>query len=296
MNNKRLLSLLLILIFSFVFGQKISIKNNTLKNIYLFSEGEKQTLKVNSEKTISIPIEMVITDNEKVIIRFLNFLNPDEKLKIILNENNTVSFFGDKQEIYTYIYGEFRKDCWTKMDSNLTKNKNKKINFPQLKINSEMFLSEVLKKVKLKTLTILNTDTKGTKLLKKTIKYHWIDAIFIYIIPEKNPDVIQYYYEKYLKNDLDHFSCTHYNGFYQYSIIHKIKKIKKQLKTNLPMYKIVAHTKDDDLNIFLPPTCQRETIKSSYRYNKHIHNEVYKTYKEILIHKFNYNEELLEKE
>lgn len=295
MKNHRLKEILFFLLFCNLFSaQNISIKNNTFENIYLFIEGEKQTLKANSEKTISIPIEMVVTNNEKVIIRFLNFLDSDEKLKIILNKNNKVSFLGDKQEVYTYIYDEFAKDCWTKMDFNL--NKNKKVNFPQVKIKSEMFLSEVLKKLKLKTLAILKTDTQGTKLLKKTIKYHWINTIYIYIIPEKNPDVIQYYYENYLKNDLDDFSCTHYNSFYQYGIINKIKKIKKQLKINLPTYKIVAHTKDDDLNIFLPPTCQRETIKTSYRYNKHIHNDVYKTYKEILINKFNYNEELLEKE
>ncbi|MEC5172250.1 hypothetical protein [Chryseobacterium nepalense] len=86
-------------------AQKITIVNKSNNRIFCFQNNIKYEVPTNKQFEINIFSETVVTDENKIIINLINFLEPKEQLKIEIHNDGKFSFDGDKKKNYEYIYG-----------------------------------------------------------------------------------------------------------------------------------------------------------------------------------------------
>lgn len=194
-------------------------------------------------------------------------------------------YSGDKVALHEYLTETLNIDTFSKINTYELIGQNKKNG--ELKNVSELLLLDILKKVQLPAIIISPEDKVSTKKLKNYIKYNWLYTIFSTFDRRETSfkkEAIHYYFKKYIEADIPKFSCTtslHYN------VIEVLAKSKSLLPVELPVYPIVEHTDDDNINKYLPQNCQRQYFLSKYKYLEHIngHNKEY--YKKVLTEKFN---------
>ncbi|MEC5172251.1 hypothetical protein [Chryseobacterium nepalense] len=130
------------------------------------------------------------------------------------------------------------------------------------------------------------------------MKYRWLGWFFLVGNTDGKSlffrNAVNYYFSKYIKADIEFYSCNSLDDFLKYNIIETIVKLNsKEIK--LPIYPIVKSTEYDSLNKYLPKNCQQAKLLENYSFNLHKKNPKYKLYKEILINDFGMNKDLIEK-
>lgn len=290
------ITIILFVFFLHFNAQKITIVNKSNNKIFCFQNNQKHEILKNKDFEISTFSEMIITNENKIMLNVINLLEPNEHLKIEIYNDGKFSFDGDKKKNYEYIYRGINQNLQATLkkyvELSQKGNLNSFINF------SELVLINHLNTLNLKTVMVEKNDSTAEKNLKQALKYRWLGWFFLVSNTDKKSiffqDLINYYFSKYIKKDIEYYSCDSLDNFLKYNIIEAIVKLNsKDIK--LPTYPIVQSTEYDSLNKYLPKNCQQAKILDSYSFNLHKKNPIYKTYKEILINNFGMNKDLLEK-
>ncbi|MCT2562991.1 hypothetical protein [Chryseobacterium herbae] len=215
----------------------------------------------------------------------LIFLEPTEKLTITLKQGNIISYSGDQADTHEYLNQKLNVETFGKMRDYL--NTINKKNIGELKNTSEIFLSSILKKVKLSAVLVSPEDKSSTKKLKNHIKYNWLYTLLTTVNSRKDKaftqQALNYYYKKYIESDIAQYSC---NSAYQYNVIEILAKNKELLQVEFPTYPIVEHTDSDAINQYMPQNCQRLYFQKEYDYLEHINDPGQDYYKKVLTEKF----------
>ncbi|MDN3695387.1 hypothetical protein QWZ06_25755 [Chryseobacterium tructae] len=285
-QNKRVFFILLFL-FSGLRAQKILVINNTNNSIIVKNGKKEMPLKSLDKKEftetdrISIHIPDELTQNINL------FLEPKEKLNIVVDKDKKFIYTGDHSALHEYINERLALETYGKLDTYYSIEDKK--NLGELKNVSELLLVDILKKSKLSNILISQDDKHSVKRLKNYVKYLWLYTLFITIDRQNlektfKKGALNYYYKKYIETDIPRFSCT---TFLQYKVIEVLAKNKSILSAELPTYPIVEHTDEDNINQYLPQNCQKQYFEQKYNYLEHIngHNKEY--YKKVLTEKFN---------
>ncbi|MDR4893681.1 MULTISPECIES: hypothetical protein [unclassified Chryseobacterium] len=276
-----------ILLFSYsvLSSQKITIINNNTGSVTIKNNKTEVILKEGNKKEFSGIVNKISIKGTQDLDRSLTiYLEPTEKL-ILTIKNNTIVYQGDQAAINEYLNEKLNVDTYGKMKDYLQASEKKSLS--PLKINSELFLTNILKKVNLKSIIISSEDTNSTKKIKTHIKYNWLYTIFSSVISLKDKnfskEVINYYYQKYIESDITEFSC---NGAFQYNVMEILIKNKDIVSAHFPMYTIVEHSDSDNINQYLPKTCQKYFFFNKYRYFEHINDPQKDYYEKVLNEKF----------
>lgn len=284
--SKRMFFILLFL-FSGLQAQKLTVINNT-GNTIIVKNGNKQVALNNRDQKEFTGTNNISINIQKGFIQNINlFLEPTEKLNITVEKDNKFIYTGDRAALHEYINERLALETFGKVNTYYSIEDKK--NTGELKNVSELLLVDILKKSRLTNILTSTDDLYSVKRLKKHIKYLWLYTLFL-TIDRPNLDnalkkeVINYYYKKYVEQDITKYSCD--NSF-SYLIIKTLGKNKNLLPAELPMYPITEHTDDDNVNQYLPQSCQRQYFQEKYNYLEHTngHNKEY--YKKVLTEKFN---------
>ncbi|EJL68395.1 hypothetical protein [Chryseobacterium populi] len=282
--------ILIILLFSsFYSAQKITIENKNdfpievifLKKQIEIGSYEKKTIQEKNEIT---NIDIIQNKNKDLKINIPLFLNPQESL-IIENNQNNIYFKGDKDSLHHYIFKSLVSDLFIQM-GNYQKNYQKNDVNGMLK-TSEITLDNVLKKIaKLNTPPLEKEDYLYKKIEKYTINF-WLFSVLTNVDNENlgntEKEIMLYYFNKYIKKEVNDFSCSRYE---QYDIMRRYAKHKKELNLFLPKYDIVEKSEDDSVNQFLSKSCQAFYFKGLYNYLNHRKDPKAEVYEKILKEKF----------
>ncbi|WP_223608816.1 hypothetical protein [Chryseobacterium sp. OSA05B] len=273
--------------FSTLSAQKLIIINSTTEPFTVQNDKKEVVINEGNKKEFSgITNRLSVTGSQNLNRSILVFLEPTEKLTITLKQGNTISYSGDQADIHEYLNEKLNVETFGKMKDYLTAS-NKK-NIEELKNASEIFLSGVLKKVKLSSVLVSPDDKNSTKKLKNHIKYNWLYTVLTTVNSRKDKafteQAINYYYNKYIESDIAQYSC---NSVYQYNVIEILAKNKESLQVELPTYPIVEHTDSDLINQYLPKSCQRFYFQKEYNYLEHNNDPGQDYYKKVLTEKFN---------
>ncbi|WP_346984088.1 hypothetical protein [Chryseobacterium sp. POE27] len=290
------ITIILFIFFLHFNAQKITIVNKSNNRIFCFQNNIKYEVSKNKEFEINIFSETIITDENKIIINLINFLEPKEQLKIEIHNDGKFSFDGDKKKNYEYIYGGISQNLQATLKKYVELSQkgdlSSFINF------SELALINHLKMLNLTTVFDEQNDSIAQKNLKQVLKYRWLGWLFLVGNTDGKSiffrNIVNYYFSKYIKRDIESYSCNSLDDFLKYNIIETIVKLNsKDIK--LPIYPIVKSTEYDSLNKYLHKSCQQAKLLESYSFNLHKKNPKYKLYKEILINDFGMNKDLIEK-
>jgi hypothetical protein len=277
-------------------AQKITIINKSNGGIFCFQNNVKYEVTKNKELEINASSETIISDENKIILNLINFLEPKEHLKIEILNDGKYSFDGDKKKNYEYIYRGINENLQVTLkkyvELSQKGNLNSFINF------SELVLINHLYKLNLKSVFDEKNDSNAQKNLKQALKYRWLGWFFLVgNTGEKSiffRNAVNYYFSKYIKIDIESYSCNSIDDFLKYNILETLVKLNnKDIK--LPTYPIVKSTEYDSLNKYFPKSCQQAKLLESYSFNHNKKNPKYKFYKEILINDFGMNKDLIEK-
>lgn len=282
--------LLFILLSCFCSAQNITVDNKNDFPVEIEYSHKKVEIGVNQKKTINEKNEIknisILYKNDKKLKRDIPlFLNPRESLYINLRKD-TVKFKGDKDGLHDYIYSGYGYDFTLKIGE--YQNYYRKNDAKGFIRTSEMYLADVLTKVER-----LNNSQSGRedihyKEIKKMVKKRWFFTVFVSFngnqLDNTGKELMLYYFEKYLKKDINKYSC---DSWVEYDIISKYSQNNKLLNLKLPKYEIVEHTEDDEVNQYLPTKCQEEYFRGSYSFWVHKKDWVRaEKYKKILTEKF----------
>lgn len=284
--DKRMASILL---FSFcgLKAQELTLINKTDDLIIVKNEKKEISINSHSKKEFN-EINMISINIADKLLRNINlFLEPTEKLNITIEKDQKFVYTGNQAIIHEYINETLTNKTFGK--TNVYYNIEDKKNIEELKITSEMLFADILKKCKLSNILISPDDTDSVKRLKNYIKYQWLYTLFL-TFDRSNLDqafkkeAINYYFKKYIEPDITKYSCDY---SLRYLVIKTLAKNKTLLQAELPIYPIVEHTDDDNVNKYLPQSCQKQYFQEKYNYLDHTngHNKEY--YKKVLIEKFN---------
>ncbi|PQA91574.1 hypothetical protein B0A69_17380 [Chryseobacterium shigense] len=272
--------------FSVFSAQKITIVNNTTES-FTVQNGQKEVIIKDGDKkefsNIASRISVIATKNlnRSIII----FLEPTEKLTITIKPGNTIFYTGDQAEINEYLNEKLNVETFGKMKDYLSSISKK--NVAELKNTSEIFLSGILKKLKLSAVVVSPEDKASTKKIKNHIKYNWLYTLLSTVSTQKDKtftqQAIHYYYKKYIESDITQYSCS---SIYQYNVIEIVAKNKELLPTDFPTYPIVSPTDSDNINQYLPKNCQKFYFQKKYDYLEHINDPGQDYYKKVLTEKF----------
>jgi hypothetical protein len=285
-NYKRIFYILLFY-YSALSSQKLTIINNSAGSVTIKNSKSEVILKSGNKKELSDVTERISINGTQYLDRFLTiYLEPVEKLIITIKKDNTIAYTGDQADINEYLNEKLNVDTFGKMKDYLKVSEKKDLN--PLKINSELFLTDVLKKVNLKNVIFSTEDNSTTKKIKNHIKYNWLYTIFSTVtsLKDKNftKQVINYYYKKYIDSDITEYNC---NGVFPYNVMVILAKNKDIVPVKLPIYPIVEHTDSDSINQYLPRSCQKFYFLDKYRYLDHINDPQKNYYEKVLNEKFN---------
>lgn len=278
---------ILLFCFSALSAQKITIINNTGEP-FTVKDGKKElVLNEGGQKEFSGGINRLLINSGKNINRSFNiFLEPTEKLTITMKAGNTVVYTGDQAIVNEYLNEKLNAETYGKMKE--YQNAVNRKNAGELKNTSELFLSGVLKKMKLSGVLLSPEDKGSAKKIKNHIKYNWLYTVLSTVATQKDKvftqQAMHYYYKKYIESDLSQYSCS---GTYQYNVIEILAKNKDMVQIELPKYPIVESTDADPVNQYLPKSCQRYYFQKKYDYLEHIHDPQKNYYEKVLNEKFN---------
>jgi len=290
------ITIILFAFFSHFNAQKITIVNKSNERIFYFQNNIKHEVTKNKELEISASSETIISNENKIILNLINFLEPKEYLKIEIFNDGKYSFIGDKKKNYQYIYGGISQNLQATLKKYVELSQkgdlSSFINF------SELALINHLKMLNLTTVFDEQNDSTAQKNLKQALKYRWLGWLFLVGNTDGKSlffrNAVNYYFSKYIKGDIESYSCSSLDNFLKYNILETIVKLdSKEIK--LPIYPIVKSTEDDSLNKYLPKSCQQAKLLDRYSFNVHKKNPIYNMYKEILINNFEMNKDLIEK-
>lgn len=284
--GKRIVFILL-LYYSALSSQKLTIINNQAEAITIRISKEEVIIKGGNKKEFSNVGNRVSINGTQDLDRSLTtYLEPNEKLIITVQKDNTIAYTGDRANVNEYLNEKLNVDTFGKMKDYLKVSEKK--NLVSLKITSELFLTEVLKKINLSSIDFSPEDTDLTKKIKNHIKYNWLYTLFSTVISLKDKNftsqVITYYYKKYIDSDIKNYSC---NGFFQYNVMVILVKNKDVVPAKFPIYSIVEPTDSDSINQYLSRTCQKFYFLDKYRYLNHINDPKKSYYEKVLNEKFN---------
>lgn len=283
--NKRITFGILLFYFITIQSQKLTVINKTGDPLSVNDGGQETKINASHKKDFSEIIAVSISNSNHLKRSIELFLEPTEKLTVTVEKDDKVTYSGDKASLHEYLNDQLNVDTFGKI--NVYEQIGEKKNIGELKNVSELHLVEVLKKVKLSNLLLSPEDKVSIKKLKTHIKYNWLYTVFFTFSRRDKAfrtEAINYYYKKYIETDIARYNC---NNAFQYSAIETLAKNQELLKTKLPLYPIVEHTEDDNVNQYLPQSCQKQYFRQKYNYLEHIngHNKEY--YKKILAEKFN---------
>lgn len=231
-------------------------------------------------KTLSV--SSAINDKRNTSIPL--FLFPGETLSVILKKDSVV-FKGNREALHNYVFRHLMTDLSMKIsDYQKYYGKNDPAGFIRI---SEAALEEVLKRVE-----HLNHSSEGRsniyfKEIEKEARDRWFFTVFVCISSaisdHTGKELMLYYYNKYFKKDIKHYTC---NSGTDYDILRKYAVNRKLLKLQLPVYEIVEHTEDDEINRYLPVKCQEFYFRENYHFLSRRQDIRSERYKKILTEKF----------
>lgn len=291
-RSKKIFSILLLLLFFRVFSQQIIVLNNN--NFPLTIKYKTNSIKVDSKekKTISstdinyLTIKYDNGKNESQLIPI--FLNPDESLNLAIGNDKLIAFKGDKDNLHNLIINQQHYILYREIGK--YQNVYSKKNTHELINYSELVLINYLDKIKaLHTSANPNKEDKAYERIEKYAINDWIASLYLILTGTKKLDLrtkelILYYYNKYIKKDVDNYNCTYK---IQYDIINDLAKYIQQINISLPKYPIIESTQDDLVNQYLPTSCQKYYFINNYNYLLRINSPKKEYYKTILKEKFN---------
>lgn len=283
--GKRIVYILL-LCYSALSSQQLTIINNNAGSVTIKNSKQEVILKNGNKKEFSDVTNRISINGIQDLDRSLTiYLEPTEKLILTVNEDKTISYTGDQANINEYLNEKLNVDTFGKMKDYLKASEKKDLS--PLKITSELFLADVLKKVNLTNIIISSKDNNSTKKIKNHIKYNWLYTIFSSVNSMKDKNftgqVISYYYKKYIDADIAQYSC---NSLFSYNVMVILIKNKDIISGKFPMYPIVEHTDSDSINQYLPVSCQKFYFIDKYRYLNHINDPQKNYYEKVLNEKF----------
>lgn len=283
--------ILIILLFScFCSAQKIIVDNKSgfpieigyLQNSSIINSNEKKIFQEKFEITEVGVLKNNKTDSK---INIPLFLSPKETLTISVNKNN-IDFNGDKDSLHAYIYNKLRSDLFMNI-GDYQKNYQKGNANVVIRL-SEINKNNILNKIRKFNSFISENDDVYFKKIEKYITKQWLYSVFINIdnknIGNTERQILQYYFNNYIKKDINTYSC---NSYWDYDIIRRYSKHSKELGISLPKYDIVEPSEEDSVNMFLPKSCQEMFFKSQYNYLNHKKDPQAENYRKILKEKFN---------
>lgn len=284
--GKRIVFILL-LYYSALSSQKLTIINNQTESITIKNSKEEVIIKGGNKREFSNVVNRVSINGTQDLDRLLTlYLEPNEKLIITVQKDNKIAYTGDQANVNEYLNEKLNVDTFGKMKDYLKASEKK--NLGSLKITSELFLADVLKKVNLSSIVSSSEDSDLTKKIKNHIKYNWLYTVFSAIISLKDKNftsqVITYYYKKYIDSDITQYSC---NGVFPYNVMVILVKNKDAVPAQFPIYAIVEPTDSDSINQYLPRSCQKFYFLEKYRYLNHINDPKKDYYEKVLNEKFN---------
>ncbi|SFN67441.1 hypothetical protein SAMN05421594_3776 [Chryseobacterium oleae] len=284
--SKRIVYILLFC-YSALSSQKLTIINNNLGNVTVKNSNTEAILKDGNKKEFSGIIKRISIKGTRDLDKSLFiYLEPNEKLTITVEKDNAITYMGDQADIHKYLNEKLNVDTYGKMKDYLNISEKKELS--SLKINSELFLTEVLKKVNLPNVILSPEDNNSTKKIKNHIKYNWLYTILSSVnnLKDKNftREVIDYYYKKYIHSDITQYTC---NSVFPYNVMGILIKNKDIIPDKFPIYPIVEHTDSDNINQYFPANCQKFYFIDKYRYLNHINDPQKNYYEKVLNEKFN---------
>ncbi len=290
--NKRVLSILLLFLLTTIYGQQITIDNkndfileiSSKDQIIKLNKGEKKEFSANGITYLN-----VIYKNGKNLVKYIPiFLAPDESLEMLIFDNSRpIEFKGDNAALHNLIVNQqhyiLYKNIAQYQNIYIKKNTRELIN------STELVLADYFSKVK--------SSLNFTKIMRGSSQYieienyittSWLSSLFFFITGEKildnqSKELILYYFNKYIKKDIDRYKCE-YDG--QYNVINELAKYNKQLGIMLPRYDIKVSSGDDLINQYLPESCQKFYFIHKYNYYHHLDSPEQYFYKNILKEKF----------
>lgn len=283
--NKRIASILLFY-FSMANAQKIIFINNTDKFITIKNGTNEIIIKDHKKKElVNVMEEIMLKEINRAIYLFLE---PTEKLTIVLEKDNKCHYIGDHAKVYEYINGNLNIETFGKLNDYIKAVEKK--NFGELNIYSELLLLNILKKINQTSILPSEKDSLAIKKMKSYIKYNWLMTIISAIEIQNDKgftkQALSYYYKKYLEVDIPLYKCWTY---YHYRAIEALAKKNDVLQIKLPIYSIIekVNTTRDNIQQFLPKNCQKYYFSNKYNYLDHISSPEKEHYKKILNEKFN---------
>lgn len=268
-------------------AQKVTIVNSTGEPLIINDRLKEISINTSEKKEVSGALNGVSIKNINKLDRYIYFfLEPDDKISVIVGKDNKITYKGDQASLHEYINEKLNIDTFGKISEYLSIIG--KRNFKELTNTSEFLLLDILKKSNLKSISPAPTDSFSILKLKNHIKYNWLYTIFSSIDRENEKkiikkEVITYYYKKYVEADIPNYKCT---NFFHYHTIETLAKNKDLLQINLPLYSIVETTDADKILHYLPKDCQKFYFLNKYRYLDHINDPEKEYYKKILNEKF----------
>ncbi|MEY8761313.1 hypothetical protein [Chryseobacterium tongliaoense] len=290
-KKKKIGRILIILLFScFYPAQKLTIENKNdfpievifFKNQIEIGSHESKTIQEKSEIT---NIDILQSKNKDLKINIPVFLHLKESLTIG-NRQNNIYFKGDRDSLHNYIFKSLTYDLYIRMVD--YQKKYQKNDVKGMIGMSEITLDNVLKKIiKLNKSSLEKEDNLYKKIEKSTISF-WLFSIFTIIdtkdLGNTEKEIMLYYFNKYIKNEVNDFSCNRYE---QYDIMRRYAEHGKELGIFLPKYDIIEKSEDDSVNQFLSKSCQAFYFKGLYNYLNYRKDPKAETYEKILKEKFN---------
>ncbi|MEY8761314.1 hypothetical protein [Chryseobacterium tongliaoense] len=294
--SKRIFSILLLFLFFNLFSQKIAIDNKNDYALTIKYKDQKIKLKGGESKTISgneIRYLNIMYDNGKNISKDVPlFLKPDESLKMTIgnyDQDHFIKFKGDRDSLHSLVVNQQHWILYineAKYIDIYYKKKNTQglINF------STIVLADYLNKIK-KSLNASPLD-KEDEIYKRIGKYainDWLSSVYLIFSGSKTLDlrtreVVLYYYNKYLKRDIEDYSCEYK---IQYNTIEVLAQHINQINIALPKYPIIENTGDDAVNQYIPQSCQKYYFINKLKYSNHINSPEKEYYEKVLKEKFN---------
>lgn len=270
-------------------AQKIIIENKNTVPVqvqYLHKNSELgvRQKKIIDEKTRVKTLSVSSAINGKNNTSMPLFLYPGETLSVILKKDSVV-FKGDREALHDYVFRHLMTDLSMKIfDYQKYYGKNDPAGFIRI---SEAALEEVLNKVEHLDHSSEGRNSIYFKEIEAMAKERWFFTVFVCInsgtLDHTGKELMLYYYDKYFKKDIGHYTC---NSGTDYDILRKYAVNRKLLKLQLPVYEIVEHTDDDEINRYLPAKCQEFYFRERYHFLTHRHDIRAEQYKKILAEKF----------
>jgi hypothetical protein len=292
--SKRIYFVLLLLLYSTLLSQQITIENKNNFAVEIAYKNQKVILKGGESKTISdrdIAYLYLQNSNKKNMEthRVPIFLHFKDSLKITIDDfNKPIEFKGKNESLHNIIVNQQHYILYkhiAKYQDILYNKRNTRelINF------SELVLRDYFNKINKSFNASLDKDSEIYKRMEKYVINDWLASVYLFLTGGKTLDLrsrelILYYYNKYIKKGIEHYNCEYK---VEYNIISDLAKWINQMNINLPKYPIIENTKDDSINQYLPQSCQKYYFINYFNYYDHINSPQKEYYKKILKEKFN---------